>query len=150
MAQSRTTATAQIITAIAAAVALLHFLASIIIPFVIAFILAVLVNALVRSIHNRWESAPAWAVSLLAGLVVIVVASTSIFVMAQGAAKMVAQGPTLIARLDAIALATGRSLHLHEPLHVASIIGDVSVADVAGFLLSGMQGLFSGLLLMIV
>ncbi len=150
MVQSRTTATAQIITAIAAAVALLHFLASIIIPFIIAFILAVLVNALVRFIHNRWEAAPSWAVSLLAGLVVIVVASTGIFVMAQGAAQMVAQGPTLLTRLDDIALEIGRSLNLHEPLHVASIVGNVSVADVAGFLLSGMQGLFSGLLLMIV
>lgn len=150
MPQSRTTATGQIVTGIAAAVALLHFLAPIIIPFVIAFILAVLVNALVRFIQNRWSAAPAWAVSLLAGLVVIVTASTSIFVMAQGAAQMVSQGPALVARLDSIALEIGRSLHLQEPLHIASIIGKVSVADVAGFLLSGMQGLFSGLLLMVV
>ena len=44
MPQSRTTAAAQIVTGTVAAVALLHFLASIIIPFVIAFILAVLVT----------------------------------------------------------------------------------------------------------
>jgi len=150
MPQSRTTATAQIVTGIAAAIALLHFLASIIIPFVIAFILAVLVSALVRFIQNRWAAAPAWAVSLLAGLVVIATASTGIFVMAQGAAQMVSQGPALLARLDSIALEVGRSLHLREPLHVASIVGKISVADVAGFLLSGMQGLFSGLLLMVV
>lgn len=150
MPQSRTIATAQVVTGVAAAVALLHFLASIIIPFVIAFVLAVLVNALVRFIQNRWAGAPAWAVSLLAGLVVIATASAGIFIMGQGAAQIVSQGPALLARLDDISLAIGQSLHLREPLHVASIAGKVSVADVAGFLLSGMQGLFSGLLLMIV
>jgi predicted PurR-regulated permease PerM len=150
MQQSRTIATAQIITGIAAAVALLHFLASIIIPFVIAFVLAVLVNALVRFIQNRQPGAPSWVVSLLAGLVVIILASTGIFVMAQGAAQIVSQGPALLARLDGISLQIGQSLHLREPLHIAEIVGKVSVADVAGFLLSGMQGLFSGLLLMVV
>lgn len=116
----------------------------------IAFVLAVLVNALVRFIQNRWAGAPAWVVSLLAGVVVIVTASAGIFVMAQGAAQIVSQGPALLSRLDAILLSIGRSLHLHEPLRITSIIGKVSVADVAGFLLSGMQGLFSGVLLMVV
>jgi predicted PurR-regulated permease PerM len=108
------------------------------------------VNALVRFISNRWAAAPGWAVSLLAGVVLAVIASSAIFVFAQGAAQMVAQGPALLARMDDIVVAIGRSLHLHTPLHMAAIIGNVSVADVAGFLLSGMQGLFSGLLLMVV
>jgi AI-2 transport protein TqsA len=147
---TRTIAAAQIVTGVAAAVALLHFLAPILIPFVIAFVLAVLVNALVRFIKARWAAAPSWAVSLLAGLVVIVLASGGIFVMAQGAAQMVSQGPALIERLDEIAVGLGRSLHLKEPLHLSAVIGRVSIADVAGFVLSGMQGLFSGLLLMVV
>jgi AI-2 transport protein TqsA len=147
---TRTIAAAQIVTGIAAAVALLHFLATILIPFVIAFVLAVLVNALVRFIKGRWAAAPSWAVSLLAGLVVIVLASGGIFVMAQGAAQMVSQGPALIDRLDEIAVGLGHSLHLKEPLHLSAVIGRVSIADVAGFILSGMQGLFSGLLLMVV
>jgi predicted PurR-regulated permease PerM len=150
MPTSRTIATAQIVTGIAAAVGLLHFLASIIIPFVIAFVLAVLVSALVRFIQNRWAAAPSWVVSLLAGLLVILTASAGIFIMAQGAAQIVSQGPALIARLDDISLGIGRSLHLREPLHLTAIVGKVSVTDVAGFLLSGMQGLLSGLLLMVV
>ena len=150
MVKGRTINAAQIVTGVAAAIALLYFLASIIIPFVIAFVLAVLVNALVRVIQNRWRAAPAWAVSLLAGLVVILIASAGVFVMAQGVAQIVATGPALLARLDDISLTIGRSLHLREPLHVASIVGKISVADVAGFLLSGMQGLLSGLLLMVV
>jgi AI-2 transport protein TqsA len=150
MPTSRTIATAQIITGIAAGVALLHFLASIIIPFVIAFVLAVLVNALVHFIQSRSANAPGWAVSLLAGVVVITMASTGIFIMAQGAAQMVAQGPALLSRLDLLTLGIGQSLHLREPLHLTAVVGKVSVADVAGFLLAGMQGLFSGLLLMVV
>lgn len=150
MPTSRTLATAQIVTGVAAAVALLHYLASIIIPFVIAFVLAVLVNALVRFIQDRWATAPAWAVSLLGGVLVILTASAGIFAMAQGVAQIMSQGPALIARLDDLTLEIGRSLHLHEPLRLASIIGKVSIADVAGFLLSGMQGLLSGLLLMVV
>ena len=150
MVKGRTINAAQLVTGIAAAVALLHFLASIIIPFVIAFVLAVLVNALVRFIKARWRAAPAWAVSLLAGMLVILAASIGVFVMAQGVVQIVAAGPALLGRLDDISLTVGRSLHLHEPLHIASIIGKVSVADVAGFLLSGMQGLLSGLLLMVV
>jgi len=150
MPTSRTIATAQIITGIAAAVALLHFLTSIIIPLVIAFVLAVLVNALVRFIQKGWPAAPAWAVSLLAGVTVILTASAGIFAMAQGVAGIVSQGPALISRLDSLTVELGRSLHLHEPLRLASIVGKVSISDVAAFLLSGMQGLFSGLLLMVV
>jgi AI-2 transport protein TqsA len=110
----------------------------------------VLVNALVRFIQKGWPAAPAWAVSLLAGVTVILTASAGIFAMAQGVAGIVSQGPALISRLDSLTVELGRSLHLHEPLRLASIVGKVSISDVAAFLLSGMQGLFSGLLLMVV
>lgn len=149
-ASTHTVATAQIVTGVAAAVALLHFLASIIIPFVVAFVLAVLVNALVRFIQNRWTAAPAWVVSLVAGVLVMLAAAAGIFAMAQGIAQIVSQGPALIARLDDLFMSLGQALHLREPLHLASVVGKVSIADVAGFLLSGVQGLLSGLLLMVV
>jgi AI-2 transport protein TqsA len=147
---TRAIGTAQILTGTAAAFALLYFLRTILIPFVIAFVLAVLVNALVRFIHNRWAGAPSWAVSLLAGLVVIICASAGIFVMAQGAAQMVSQGPALVARLDQIAVEIGQSLRLEEPLHLNNVIGKISVPQLAGYILSGVQGLATGLLLMVV
>src|ERR1051326_8698187 len=99
---TRAISVSQTITATAAAIALLYFLASILIPFVIAFVLAVLVNALVRFIKNRWAAAPSWAVSLLAGLVVILMASGGIFVTAQGTAQIFSQVLALIARLAEI------------------------------------------------
>jgi predicted PurR-regulated permease PerM len=142
--------TSQIFAGTAAALALLYFLRSIIIPFVVAYVLTVLVSALVRFIQNRWAGAPFWAVSLVAGLVVILTASAGIFVMAQGAAQMVSQGPALVTRLDQILVDAGTSLRLSEPLHISTVVGKLSVPQVAGFILAQMQGLFTGLLLMIV
>lgn len=147
---SRTVGVAQIITGSAAALAMLHFLRLILIPFIIAFVLAVLVNALVRFIHNRWAGAPSWAVSALAGLIVIVLASGGIFAMGQGAAQIVGEGPALVARLDQIVQDIGRAFHVTRPLHLSNVIGSISVPRLAGDVLQGLQGLASGLLLMVV
>jgi predicted PurR-regulated permease PerM len=140
----------QIVVGAAAALALLYFLRSILIPFVVAVVLTVLVGALVRFIQNRWARAPFWAVSIVAGLVVIVSASAGIFIIAQGAANIVAQGPALVARLDQILIDLSLSMHLKEPLRVSTLVGKISIAEVAGFILEQLQGLFTGLLLMIV
>jgi hypothetical protein len=74
---TRPVAIAQVITGMAAAMALLYFLAGILIPLVIAFVLVVLVDAVVTFIDNRWPKAPRWAVSVLAGLTVILLASSA-------------------------------------------------------------------------
>jgi predicted PurR-regulated permease PerM len=147
---TRSSSTAQILTGTAAALAMLYFLRAILIPFVIAFVLAVLVRALVRFIRNRWAAAPAWAVVALAGLVVVIAAAGGLFVLVQGMVQIVAEGPKLADRLDQIVMDVGRSLHLRESLHLKSIIGSVSVPQLAGSILSGLQGFAAGLLLMLV
>jgi predicted PurR-regulated permease PerM len=134
----------------AAAIGLLYFLRPVLVPFVVAYVLTVLVTALVRFIQKRWAGAPFWAVSLVAGLVVIVTASTGIFIVAQGAAQIVSQGPALLTRLDQILMDIGTSLHLEQPLHVSTVVGKVSVTQVAGFILAQLQGLLTGVVLMIV
>ena len=141
---------AQTLTGTAAALAMLYFFRPVLIPFVVAFVLAVLVSGLVRFIRARSPRAPGWAVSLLAGLVVIVTASAAIFVMAQGMVRMVAQGPALLARINELLLDTGHGIHLSQPLHLSSIVGNVGVPEIAGVILSSLQGLASGVLLMIV
>jgi predicted PurR-regulated permease PerM len=141
---------AQIVTGAAAAVALVYFMRVILIPFVIAYVLAVLVSALVRFIQNRWAKAPAWAVITFAGLIVIVVAAGGIFAMAQGAARIVATGPELLTRLEQIVQNVGQSLHIRKTLHLSTVVGSVSVPRIAGEVLQGLQGLMSGLLLMVV
>lgn len=147
---ARSISVAQTLTGTGAALALLYFFRPVLVPFVVAFVLAVLVSGLVRWIRARSPGAPGWAVSLLAGIVVIVTASAGIFVMARGMVQMVAQGPALVARVDEILADTSRSLHLDRVLHVSNLVGEVSIAKVAGFLLSSLQGLASGVLLMIV
>ena len=141
---------AQIVTGAAAAVALVYFLRVILIPFVIAYVLAVLVSALVRFIQNRWAKAPAWLVSTLSGLIVITFAAGGIFAMGQGAARIVGEGPALLARLEEIVQAVGQSFHVKEPLHLSTVVGSVSIPHLAGEVLQGLQGLVSGLLLMVV
>ena len=120
------------------------------VPLVVAFVLAVLVSGLVRFIRARSPRAPGWAVSLLAGLVVIVAASAAIFVMAQGMVRMVAQGPALLARINELLFSSGQALHLRQPLHLSNIVGNVGIPEIAGLILSSLQGLASGVLLMIV
>lgn len=141
---------AQTLTGTAAALAMLYFFRAVLVPFVVAFVLAVLVSGLVRWIRERSPRAPAWAVSLLAGLVVIVGASGAIFIMAQGMVRLAGEGPALVARIDQLLVDAGRSFHLREPLHLSNIVGNVGIPQVAGLVLSSLQGLVSGVLLMIV
>lgn len=141
---------AQTLTGTAAALAMLYFFRPVLVPFVVAFVLAVLVSGLVRFIRARAPRAPGWAVSLVAGLVVIVTASAAIFLMAQGLVHMVSQGPALLDRINQLLLGAGQSFHLKEPLEISKIVGNVGVPQIAGLILSSLQGLASGVLLMIV
>ena len=147
---ARPVAIAQILVGTAAAMALLYFLAGILIPLVIAFVLVVLVDAVVMFIDRRWAKAPRWAISVLAGFTVIILASSGIFVLAQGAVQMVDEGPALVARLEGIVQDLGRSFGLSEPLNLGSLIGQVSVPQVAGNVLSAAQGVAGAILLIIV
>jgi predicted PurR-regulated permease PerM len=147
---TRSIGTAQILTGTAATLAMLYFLRDILIPFVIAFVLAVLVSALVRFIRRRWAKAPDWAVATLAALVVIVCAAVGVFVLVQGTVQMVAQGPALVSRLDQIVMDFGRALHLQSELRLKTIVGSVSVPQIAGTFLTGFSGFAAGLLLMVV
>jgi predicted PurR-regulated permease PerM len=147
---ARTTSVAQVLTGTAAALAMLYFFRPVLVPFVVAFVLAVLVSGVVRWIGARSPRAPGWVVSLLSGLVVIIAASASIFIMAQGLVEIVAQGPALLDRIDQLVLGAGKALRLKEPLHLSNLVGSVSIAKVAGLALSSLQGLLSGVVLMIV
>lgn len=147
---ARPIATAQILTGAAAAVGLLYFLSEILIPLVIAFVLVVLVGAVVTFIDRRWPRAPRWAVSVLAGVTVIVSASTGIFVLAQGAVQMVEQGPALVERVEDLVQSAGRSFGLAEPLQLSALVGQVNVPQVAGNVLSAAQGVAGAVLLIVI
>ena len=138
------------LTGAAAGLALLYYLRNILIPFVIAFVLVVLVEALVTWIRRRWRSAPSWLVSWVAGLVVIGATAGGIFALAQGGVQMVEQAPALLDRIEQLVQSIGRSLHLRETLHLKALIGQVNVARIAGYVLSGVQGVGGTVILIVI
>lgn len=141
---------AQTVTATAAGMALLYFLRSILIPVVIAFVLAILVDALVRAINRRWPRTPTWGVAALAAVIIGGSAFGSIYAVAQGGVEIAQQGPALVARLEQLVAETGRSLGLEQPLRLSTLVGQISIPQIAGGVLTGLQGVVSGLFLMIV
>ncbi len=141
---------AQVITGTAAGMALLYFLRSILIPVVVEFVLAILVDALVRSIVRRWPKAPGWAVVAIAGAIIGASAFGAIYVVARGGVEMVQQGPALLARLEQLVAELGRGFGLEEPLRLSTLVGQISIPSIAGDVLAGLQGVVSGLFLMIV
>ena len=143
-------ATAQILTGIAAAMALLYYLSGILVPLVIAFVLVVLVDALTVFITGQWPKAPGWVISAITGLVVILLAAGGMFVLAQGAAQMVQQGPALLERIDGLVQQFGQSFGLDRPLHLQSIVGSVSIPQIAGSILSAVQGIAGAILLIVI
>jgi predicted PurR-regulated permease PerM len=149
-ARTRLTSTAQVLTGTAAGIALLYFLRNILIPFVIAFVLVVLVEALVTWIRRLWPSGPRWLVSWIAGLVVIIAAAGGIFALAQGGVQLVQQAPALIDRIEHVVQSIGRSLRLRETLHLSALLGQVNFPRIAGYVLSGVQGVGGTVLLVII
>ncbi len=147
---SKPIATAQILTGIAAAMALLYYLSGILVPLVIAFVLVVLVDALTVFINGQWPQAPGWVVSAVTGLVVILLAAGGMFVLAQGAAQVVQEGPALLARIDALVQQGGQSVGLDRPLHLQALVGSVSIPEIAGSVLQAIQGIAGAILLIVI
>jgi predicted PurR-regulated permease PerM len=128
---------------------LLHWLQDIITPLVVAAVLVVLVQALIRTIDNRWRWMPTWLVVTAAAVVIIVALGTALTVLVQGVSQLVSQAPPLYARIGAILLDLSAALRLDQPLRLATLLGNVSLPQLARQLLGAVQGLFSSLLLVI-
>jgi predicted PurR-regulated permease PerM len=139
----------EIVTATAAGIALLYFLRDIIIPFILAIVLAVLVSALVRYINTRSPKAPRWASEIVAGLIVILSAVAVALITARGVGGMFREAPALIDRLEGLVRQIGLAIGLARPLHLATLVGNVSIADLAGNVAGSLSDFASGLLLMV-
>jgi predicted PurR-regulated permease PerM len=147
--QRRQITIASVLLGTVAGLALLYFLRDILIPLVIALVLLVLVQALVRAIGHRWRWMPPLLVSILAGAVIIVTSAIAIYVLVEGVTRLVQQGPALFLRIEALLEQASKTMDLEQPLDVPAVIGQVSLPQLAGRLLAGVQGLFSTLLLVI-
>ena len=132
-----------------AGLALLFALRGILIPLAIAMVLFVLVQALVRFIGQRWQRMPDLLVSIIAALAIIATSAVAIYVLAEGVTQLVQRGPALVARLEALLAQASRGFQLSEPVQLTTLLGQVSLAQLAGRLLTGVQGLFSTLVLVL-
>lgn len=146
---SHRVAIASAVVGTAAALALLYFLRPIIIPLVIAMVLLVLVQSLVSAIDRRWHWMPNWLVSALAAVTIIAASAVAIYVLVQGATQLVQRGPALVARIEDLLQQGSRSFQLEQPLHLSTLIGHVSLPQLAGRLLGEVQGLFSTVVLVL-
>jgi predicted PurR-regulated permease PerM len=81
--------------------------------------------------------------------VIIVALGTALTVLVQGVSQLVSQAPPLYARIGAILLDLSAALRLDQPLRLATLLGNVSLPQLARQLLGAVQGLFSSLLLVI-
>jgi predicted PurR-regulated permease PerM len=72
------------------------------------------------------------------------------FVLARGAVQVVQQGPALLDRIEQIVEAFGHSIGLQQPLHLKAIIGTINVPQLAGYVLSAVQGVAGAVLLIII
>jgi predicted PurR-regulated permease PerM len=140
---------AMTLVAFAATLWLLHWLRDIITPLVLAAVLVVLVQALIRAIDRRWRWMPTWLVVAAAAFVIILALATVLIVLVQGLSQIVAQAPALYARIGGILLQISTALDLERPLILSTLLGEISLPQIAGRLLGGAQGLFSALLLVI-
>ena len=145
----RSTGIALAVVATAAAMAMLYFLRVVLIPLVLAFVLAVLVNTLVRFVARHLPGTPPWLVRAIAGLAAALGAVAIAFILAQGVTQIVRATPALIAQIDQILEASGRSIGLREPLHLTTLTGDVRIGEVARAVAESMGGFLTGFLLMI-
>ena len=141
---------AQGLIATAASIWLLYYLRTILIPLVIAFVLTVMVDALVKSLQKRWPKLNGWIISFLAASVIMGGIGVSIYVVAQGGAKIVEQGPAMIGRIEALLTQAAQSFGREEPVQLTTLLGEISVPEVAGQVLAGVQGLVSALFIVLV
>jgi predicted PurR-regulated permease PerM len=81
---------------------------------------------------------------------VIGCASGGMFVLARGAVQVVQQGPALLGRIDSIIQNISASWHMDQPLHLQSLIGQVSLPQVAGAVLATVQGIAGAVLLIVI
>jgi predicted PurR-regulated permease PerM len=149
MVATRSSSFAETVTATVAALAFLYFFRGVLIPLVLALFLAVLVHSLAAFVGSRSPKAPHWTIMGLVAVIVIAGAAAVFFILGQGAANLAHEAPRLLERIEQMVVQLGRALGLAKPLHLATLVGEVSVPKFAGSAVAGIGGLFSAAVLVI-
>lgn len=131
----------------AAALALLYVFRGLLWPFAVAVVLAILIDSLERAIVRLWPEARRWTVRAIAGAVVATLVVVSTLILVHGVTQMMAHGPELLRRLDALLDDASRRLGLPEPLNLLKLAASVNVGLLARAALARGQNAASGMVL---
>jgi len=121
---------AQIITAVAAAVALLYFFRGVLAPFFMAVVIMVVIHAIANVIVGFLPSAPRWIVVVLTGVVLSALIIASFDVALHGLAELIPQTQHMALRLQELLRDAGSAVGVAEVPNLKVLLG---VADLSGF-----------------
>jgi predicted PurR-regulated permease PerM len=134
---------------LAAALAILRYFRSILWPFAAACVITALIFALVGRIVRVFPRAPRWSVLLGAAAIVAVLLITAASGAAVGAEHVGRELPQVGARIDVLLAETSAAFHLKAALSVRALVERVDLPALASWLLSSINQLGSGLVLML-
>src|SRR4051812_10437025 len=103
---------AQMVTAVAAALAILYFLRSILAPFFLALVITIVIHAISDFIIRTLPKAPHWTATVLTAAAVSIFIAAGFYVVVHGLAEAIPQGHAMIMRLQALLPEAGAPLGL--------------------------------------
>jgi AI-2 transport protein TqsA len=135
---------AQIITAVAAVVAVLYFLRSILAPFFLAALIMVVIHAITDAIVDLLPKVPHWIVMVLTGVVVSAVIIASVEVALHGLAELTPQAQQIVSRLQELLQHAGSAAGLAKPPDRESLFGNADLLAFVQGALTWTTGALSG------
>lgn len=116
---------AQIVTAVAAAVALLYFFRGILVPFFLATVITVVIYAVTDFTIGLVPKAPRWIAMVLTGVVVIALMIASFDVTLRGLAELIPQTQQMVPRLQNLLQTAVSAVGLGKAPDLQSLLGSV-------------------------
>jgi predicted PurR-regulated permease PerM len=131
----------------AAAVALLYVFRSFVWPLALAIVIVIVIQALLHAVVKLWPRANRRLVLLLAGAAALALILAVAVVALPRLAALGRELPSLLTRIDAALIAASARLGLEDPITLQILIGGLEPRAVAVWMLGGLRGVVSGLVL---
>jgi len=140
---------AQVVTAVAAAVALLYFFRDVLAPFFLALVVIVVVHAIADVIVDLLPKAPRWIVIVLTGVVLGTLIIAAFDVALRGVPELRTQTQHMVSRLQELLQDAGSTVGMAEVPDLKVLLGNFDFSGLAQRTLTGMTGALSGVGLVI-
>jgi AI-2 transport protein TqsA len=141
---------AQVVTALAAAVALLYFFRSILAPFFLAIVVVVVVYAIADAVVRLLPKAPHWIVMILTGVILSVSIIAGFDVALRGLAGLVPEAQQMLPRLqDLLQIATS-AVGMAKAPNLQFLLGNADLSAFVQATLTRVTGALSSVSLVVV